>query len=223
MANLISNDPELGPYFAKCLAEGGINIEGLTIKDGVFYVGLRAPNRFDSSPIIEIAVRELFGNSSSLSALFDRKKEELDYRVHWVDLGKSNLGIREISTINNGFALLVGASRDQTTPYQLHFWDGQSEQSQLWVADFDKAQNINQDKSMSSFFSTSSGKAEGMLVLQESEQSLDILLLFDGVYKGEPQVFRIEKNKKSSEQHGHQAFSWIAHMYIYLRGFLASL
>jgi hypothetical protein len=175
LVDIFQNDPILGKYFDKPLQHKGINIEGLAIRNGTLYVGLRNPNLDGFAFVIEVKAADLFAG-----------KGRPKYTLHKLALGKG-LGIREIVAAKACFLIIAGNAGsspseefpesedyDGDTGFALFAWSGSGTQ----VHRIDSIPRIR-------------GKAEAMTILDESPDEATVLVLFDGVVGGGPTVYRI--------------------------------
>jgi hypothetical protein len=171
LAGFLEQNDVLRPYTRRPLQQRGINFEGLAAKDGRLYLGARAPSLEGSTFVIELAG---FGTAGE--------------KLHRVALGPG-LGIRELTALSQGFLIIAGnsgAEPNEQFPraldyredlgFSLYFWPG-PEASPKKISDLPPLP----------------GKAEGLLVLGESEQEIDMLILFDGPKDGQPTRFRVVK------------------------------
>jgi hypothetical protein len=172
----LEKTPELAGYVKKPLQQNGLNIEGLTVSNGHLFFGLRAPNKDGRALIIEAAPDDLFhGKPGKL-------------KVHELAI-EPNRGIREIAAIKGGFIIVTGnASAEASkkipntlasgpdTRFEILFWDGAK----------DTASRIAE-------LPGNDGKAEGLLVLADTESHVDLLVIFDGLPGGEPLNLRLHR------------------------------
>lgn len=183
LKHVLKNDPVLGKYYGKVLQQRGINIEGMAARDGKLFIGLRAPNINGNAHIIEIDPDELF-----------KTKIDKIYKLHAIPLGKAS-GIREMVAIKSGFLIADGNSGseagnsenpdtinnikdyNQDRGYYLYFWDGKKVVEK--IAEILRAK----DKY----------KVEAMTVLGETDQTVQLLILYDGPKGGKPTVCQIRK------------------------------
>lgn len=191
LQRLLRNDSVLGPYYGKVLQQRGVNIEGLTAKDGRLFIGFRSPNLGGKAYVLEIWPEELFGGGGKPS-----------YKLHTVATRKG-LGIRELVAIQsgkdyNGFLIITGNAGcepgDSDDPdtvtdvkdwklgrgFFLFYWDGR-ERAEL-IGEIPKA--------------SKDYKAEAMTVISDTKEAINVLILFDGPAGGEPTVYRIYKKKR---------------------------
>jgi hypothetical protein len=175
LVDILQNDPVLGKHFDKPLQQKGVNIEGLAIRGGVLYVGLRNPNLDGFAFVIEVKAADLFAG-----------KGRPRYTLHKLALGKG-LGIREIVAAKSCFLIIAGnagsePSReypkaedyDGDTGFSLVAWDGRGTETHRIGP-----------------ISDAPAKAEAMTILEESPDQVTVLVLFDGVSGGRPTVYRI--------------------------------
>ncbi|MBL6989854.1 MAG: DUF3616 domain-containing protein [Bacteriovoracaceae bacterium] len=201
LANLLARDVELGRYFEQCLQENGINIEGLTVNRGAFYVGFRAPNIKNRVPVLEVAVGEIF-RSEVKGALPGGLQINDAHRVHWIDLGAGNLGIRGLVALKRGFVLMVGSSKpkDKAT-FQLRYWDGIHSNTTLMVEDL-KKHMANKDLQEAEL-----AQPEGIALISETDETIDLMIVCDGIQRGGVRVIRVNKSKSEEESTLSGAFS----------------
>ncbi len=187
--HVLAADSALRRYYGVVLQQRGINIEGLAAKDGMLYVGFRSPSLNGNAHVIEIAPDELF-----------KKDREKAYTMHTVPLG-NGIGIREMVAIDSGFLIVSGNagsepgdSRDPDTkanvkdfepnrPFSLVFWNGD-----------DGIQKIGEIPTEST-----GHNVEAMLVLSDTDESIELLMLCDGPAGGNPTVYQIHKVRQERE------------------------
>ncbi len=175
LSDILKTDAVLGPYFQKPLQHNGVNIEGLAAKHGQLFFGFRSPNLGGKAYVMEIAADEIFA---------DWKARH--YKLYSLSLGEG-YGIREIVAARSCFLIIAGNSGSEPSDkfpksenyredrgYLIYSWDGKGS----------KVHRIGP-------IENPPGKAEAMTVLSESEQQIEVLILFDGADKGRPSVYRI--------------------------------
>jgi len=185
MMHILAADSALRRYYGVVLQQHGVNIEGLAAKDGMLYVGFRNPSLNGNAHVIEIAPDELF-----------KKDREKAYMMHTVPLG-DGIGIREMVAIDSGFLIIAGNAGsepgdseapdtetnvkdfDPDRPFSLVFWNGD-----------DGIQKIGEIPTEST-----KHNVEAMLVLSETAESIELLMLCDGPAGGSPTVYQIHKSQ----------------------------
>jgi len=145
---LLAADAVLAPSSAIPGKENGLNIEGLAIDGDALRVGLRGP-----------ILRE--GHIAVLRLKFD---EPDAYRTDYVQL--DGRGIRGMTTVANGFLLLVGPA-----PYELMHWDGK---------------DMGRLTSIGRVPTAKGARAEGVELLAETETTYEVVIVFDGPENGAP-------------------------------------
>ncbi|HWB06351.1 MAG TPA: DUF3616 domain-containing protein [Verrucomicrobiales bacterium] len=173
----VRSNSVLGKYAGQPLQTNGFNIEGLTMKGGKLWFGVRGPNENGDAFVIETDPQSLFSGNPEAA-------------LHRLKVGATQ-GIREIAALNNGFLILTGnacaeASKeipkslapphDQT--FRFFFWNPAGNPSLTFVGDLPSP----------------SAKAEGMLVLEDAAGHIDVLVIFDGASGGGPKVYRLSKS-----------------------------
>lgn len=175
LAPLLRADPVLGRHFRQPLQQKGLNIEGLAVRDGHLFVGLRNPNLGGDVFVLEIGADAVFSR-------FVRP----EYRLHRLRLGLG-LGIRDIVAARSSFLLIAGNAGsepsdkyprsedyDEHRGYSMFVWDGRG-------PDAHRIGVIPQTR----------GKAEAMTILEQTSDHVRVLILFDGPKDGRPSVYEI--------------------------------
>jgi len=86
--------------------ENGVDIEGIAAKGDFLYLGFRGPAfRENWVPVMKLEF-----------------EDPEDYELLYVDLG--GRGIRDITSVSDGFLLIAGPIGDGSASYQLYHWDG---------------------------------------------------------------------------------------------------
>src|SRR4051794_28967540 len=167
LREMIRAAPYVGPFFQKPLADGGVNIEGVAVKDGRMFLGFRAPSIDGNGFIMDVAVDSVFGDAAA------------DAKVHTLPLG-TDTGIRDLARVSGGLLGLVGSTRDEPIPASLFFWDETTDTAK-------KLSGLDLSDVPPSV------KAETLLVLDEQPDHYRILIMFDGIANGGPREFRIPR------------------------------
>jgi hypothetical protein len=155
-------------FFNRPLAEGGVNIEGIAVKNDRMYFGLRGPSLDGSAFVLSVDAEAVF-----------TKEGDLKSKVTPLALGL-NTGIRDLAAINDGILILAGPTRDETVPYAVWFWDGVGTTAKpLGTLDLGKV-----DKG---------AKAEILLPLEGDSSNIRVLVMFDGLENGGAMSFKIPR------------------------------
>jgi hypothetical protein len=175
LLDLIRDNATLSPHWEQSLQQDGINIEGLAWKAGQLYFGFRSPNLKEHALVLQVPTQ----------GLFEKGKDE--HTLHRVPLGRG-LGIRELVAIREGFLLVAGNAGDSPTaeqpkspnylkgrPYGIYFWDPITNIVQR-LATFARP-----------------GRPEAMVVLTDTKNTTEVLVLFDGVRGGAPTAYTLTK------------------------------
>ena len=170
LKKILKQDPILQEYLKIPNDKNGIDIEGIAVKNQYLYFGFRTPILKDIySPVIVAKFKDL-----------DRKDK---YELHHVNLGGN--GIRDMVATNDGFLILADATAEDASHYQVYFWDGRDE----WNIELDPPAT----RLLTQIPAAKKTRAEGITILQETEASYSVLVIYDGVAKGNPSVFEISK------------------------------
>jgi len=175
LSGILRGDSVLGEHFQMPLQQNGVNIEGLAVRDGRLFVGLRGPNLGGVAFVMEVPVEEVFAG-----------RPRPVYALHKLRIGEG-LGIREIVAARTGFLIIAGnagaepsekftesENYEKDREFSLVFWDG-------------KGSEVRRIGSIPD----PPGKAEAMTILEESASEITVLILFDGPKGGRPSVYRI--------------------------------
>ncbi|HZS65241.1 MAG TPA: DUF3616 domain-containing protein [Xanthobacteraceae bacterium] len=148
----------VGAFAEKPLNAGGINIEGIAVAGGRLYAGLRAPNLENRGFVLSAALDGVFGN------------KPLAAKVHALALGPHR-GIRDLARVDGGILVLAGPSVEENVPVSVFFWNPDSGALKK-LGDLDRL--------------PPGAKAETLLVLAQTPQLFDVLVMFDGIKDGGP-------------------------------------
>lgn len=159
LSKRLRKDDLLGPFTAIPSKENGVDIEGLGIRGNKLYLGFRGPVfRHNLVPVWVLD--------------FDRPK-----RYETVLVKLMGQGIRDMVALDQGFLLLTGAVNDAPMPFRLWWWDGED---QLPGEDVEILPSI----CLGEITAPQGAKAEGITVLSQTEESVDLLVVYDGVVQG---------------------------------------
>lgn len=150
--------------------KNGIDIEGLAAKDNLLYFGFRTPVLEQNYlPVVVVDFAQL--NSPN------------QYELRYVNLGGN--GIRDIVTVGKGFLILTDATGKNKNHFRLYFWDGSN--------DLSKPNAKSGIKFLSKIDAAKDTRAEGLMVMNEEDSSYQILVVYDGVAKGNPTILKVKK------------------------------
>jgi Protein of unknown function (DUF3616) len=160
-------EPALKPFIDKRLDENGLTIEGVAVREGRLYAGLRAPSLDDNRAAVI---------SVDLGALFDGHAS--DSRLHLLQLGPGR-GVRDLAIDGRDILVLAGPSAEEAGEYSVYRWDS-GEQTKLLgtLASLPGEGGIPL-------------KPEVILPLDSDDTGLRVLVLFDGAKEGGPRAVRI--------------------------------
>jgi hypothetical protein len=167
----IESDLILRPFLEIPGKEGGIDLEALMARDAKLWAGFRGPVLRDGyAPVLVFD----FANPA---------RGELRF----VQLG--GLGIRDMASTRDGILLLAGPIGNARARIEIYLWDGQD---QIPGSDV----NITPVKKLGELappHEAHQANAEGLLVLEETDDAWEILVVFDGAKKGMPTRYRVAK------------------------------
>ncbi len=172
LRGIIKKDEVLKTFSDIPSKENGIDIEGIAAKDGWLYVGFRGP-----------VFRENYVPVMKLN--FDDPKGT--YELLYVNLG--GRGIRDITSVSDGFLIVAGPVGDGPASYQLYHWDGKDS-----ISGKDRSvEDLGKLSVLAELWRPQNAKAEGIVVLQEQKAAYDIIIVYDGVQKEAVQRFHVPK------------------------------
>ena len=155
-------------FFDEPLADGGINIEGIAVRDGRMHLGLRGPSVDARAFVLSVDAEAVFTKGSDLNS-----------KVTPLKLGE-NVGIRDLAAVSDGILILAGPTRDEAVDYSVWFWDSVSLTAKpLATLDLSTV--------------AKGAKAEILLPLEEGRSEIRALIMFDGVENGGARSFRIPR------------------------------
>ena len=160
----VQGNSVLGASAGQSLQANGFNIEGLAHKGGKLWFGVRAPNLNGDAFVIEATPGSLFGGSPQAS-------------LHRMKVGPG-LGIREIAALKDGFLIVTGAAASDV---------GRDESFALWFW------NPGGGARFIGEIPDPAGKAEGLYILDDAADHVDVLVIFDGVAGGAPKAYRVAR------------------------------
>jgi hypothetical protein len=173
---LLVAHPVLGLFVNAPGKENGVDFEGLAVAGDRVYLGLRGPVlRGNYVPVLSMAFDDV--------ALCSDRFDALPEKCHLLYVNLAGRGIRSLHSVANGFLILAGPVNDGDFSYQLYFWDG---------ADCvpDKGVSGCQLQQLGEVPRGPRTGAEGLAVLDDSDYSWRILVVYDGVDGGAPALFR---------------------------------
>lgn len=152
--------------------ENGIDLEGLAFHQGQLFIGCRGPILRDGwVPIIV--------------GQFETLHEKAD--VRYVQLG--GLGIREMVKVRDGFLLIAGPLGAGPGGFHVYFWDGMD----CLPGQRRDAVKPGRCIKLGSFPEPLDGNPEGMVLLHETDDVYELLVVFDGAMNGGPRRYRLSK------------------------------
>lgn len=169
LRDLLKDDPILGPFCEIPSKENGVDIEGIAFSEDRLFVGFRGPVlRQNHVPVMVLR--------------FDSPDE---YELRFVHL--EGRGIRDITQVKDGFLLIAGPVGDGDADYRLYFWDGKDGIPGSGHA----ASSL---KVLGVIPCPPKAKAEGVTLLEETDQNYRVLVVYDGPENGNPTVFEVTKS-----------------------------
>lgn len=168
---------EFGRFVGQPLQQNGFNIEGLAYAQDRLWFGVRGPNVKGTGYVIETDAQALFSGG------------EIECVVHALPLGEAR-GVRDLAGCRDGFLLVTGNASAEATKkfpvsevrspdarFELVLWRPGATPALTWLGELPSAP----------------GKAEALMVLEETAEHIDLLCLFDGVAEGGPAAYRLWK------------------------------
>jgi hypothetical protein len=171
LSEALAAAPMIRPYFTRDLmSANGVNVEGLAVIGGKLFAGLRAPTLNGKAFIVAIDTDKLFDEKASI--------DEGDVKTISVSLG-SGRGIRDLARLNDGQLLILsGPAQDAPVPFEIHVLDIKAETSTLAAT-------------LAELPGAAGAKAEAISVLTQRGNTVDVLVMFDGLESGGPREYTI--------------------------------
>jgi len=159
-------DPVLNGFLEIASKENGIDIEGLAVKDGQMYFGFRGPVLRDGWVPVLVTTWE--------------NAETIDVRYVQLD----GRGIRDIAAVETGFLILAGPVGDGDTSYRVYYWSGADQLTGGLAA---------KPQRMAELSDLGEGKPEGLAVLSAQGRKYRVLIVFDGLPRGEATAWALSR------------------------------
>ena len=160
LREIINKDDVLKTFSGIPGKENGINIEGISAKNGWLYIGFRGPVfRGNFVPVMKLK----FENAEKI------------YDLLFVKLGGH--GIRDMVSVSDGFLILSGPVGDGRSSYQLYHWDGRD----IIPGKDRKVEDISKVHLLGEITPPEGGKAEGVAVIAEEKSLYQLIITYDGV------------------------------------------
>jgi hypothetical protein len=177
LRDIIEDDEVLKTFSKLPSKENGVDIEGIGAMGDSLYLGFRGPVlRGNWVPVMKLE--------------FDDQKE---YELLYVDLG--GRGIRDITSVGDGFLLIAGPVGDGPTSYQLYHWDGKDmiPGEDRDPKDVGKLILLGEIEPPMSVDPPARAKAEGIVSLKQQGTEYDLIVVYDSGANGAAQRFRVPK------------------------------
>jgi hypothetical protein len=161
----------INDFFNKPLAKGGVNVEGIAVKNGRMHLGLRGPSIEEHAFILSVDADAVF-----------TKNQSLDASVRRLKLG-TNAGIRDLASVRDGLLVLAGPLNEQkeVKPALFH-----------WNEKSGALKRLGELKRPASL--QGGAKAEIVLVLHDKpHEPLRVLVMFDGPENGAPTEYLVPR------------------------------
>jgi uncharacterized protein DUF3616 len=158
----------LKTYVDRPPADNGLSIEGIAVRGGRLYAGLRTPSLDKGSPVISVSLGAMFGRDSP------------DPQLHMLQLGAGR-GVRDLASDKDGFLVLAGPGSRKAGGFAIYRWDGEAALTLV--------------KDLPQFHDKDGVEIppEALLPLDRTAKGSRVLLLFDGPKDGAPHVVELGK------------------------------
>ena len=166
---LLEADPILKAFIGLPSKENGIDLEGLAIDDkGRLFIGFRGP--------------VLRGNIGTVLRIETKKKRFEIKKSKWLYFDANGRGVRGLTETPDGFLVLTGAVGDQPMSYQVARWNGKNA-----LAGSD-AKGV--EFTYLCDLPNSNGKPEGIQFLKQTQQTIEFVIVEDGLTNGQPASYQ---------------------------------
>mgnify|MGYP001406410867 CR=1 FL=1 len=179
------------------LDNDGLTIEGMAVRDGRLYAGLRAPVVDGKAAIVSIPLNQLFGNPKAGEPDCGAASSKAgSVELVWVKLCTNRVGsrsgIRDLVSFDSGFLILAGPTLDPPDGTPIKHGDYAVFYSDLKAAPRKLADLAPYPGSRDKHGKERPSKPEALLPLEKKDDRLRGLLLFDGPEEGMPTPVEID-------------------------------
>ncbi len=115
LADVLADDPHLGPFTAIPGKDNGLDIEGVALLGERVFLGLRGPVLRGWGVVLELDVQDSGRGRLRLRS----------FRKHFLDMG--GLGVRDLCPYGDGLLILAGPSMSLDGPATLMLWSGEGQ------------------------------------------------------------------------------------------------
>ena len=147
----------------------------------------------------------------SLYCAFKFDDPDNEESLLYVNLG--GRGIRSLARVDDGFLIIAGPVGDAPVSYQIYFWDGEDlivgkdrleggratflKELLVPIKETGKGEveevSIDKAEARASAKKVDVGKAEGLVVLEETNEQYDVIVVFDGIAGPQARRYQIAK------------------------------
>lgn len=164
-------DPVLAPFAPLPGKENGIDIEGVAMRDGELYVGLRGP--------------VLRGNWVPVVRCRFAKRIEAGELLY---LNLEGRGVRDLCRVGDEFLVLAGPAGEEPLTFQIYLWDG----ADTLPGKRPGGARPGRLKLLGDLPRPEHGRPEGMTVTRLTPRGCEVLVLFDGRPLGGPTRYNLD-------------------------------
>lgn len=183
----LASDRHLKPFIESSIPskDNGLDIEGLAVKDGRLFLGLRGPVLRGWAIIIELELTEIESGVLGFKEIGDN---DAKYKKYFLDL--NGLGIRELCWQGDDLLILAGPTMAIEGEMQVYRWcdAGQSDENAIVEQDEDELFPL-----FDLPFTVGSDHAEGLALYSCWEQEDGLMIFYDSPdpsrLRGDNQIF----------------------------------
>jgi Protein of unknown function (DUF3616) len=160
---------KVSAFYDQPLSENGVNIEGIAVKDGRMYLGLRGPSDNGEAFILSVDSEAVFTPDKSLNASSSQ-----------LHLGPYT-GIRDLAAVSDGLLVLTGPVNEQAVAPTVRHWNPTTGA-------------LGPPKELNISGSPTGAKAETLLLLRDVDnEPWRALVMFDGPENGAPTEYLLPR------------------------------
>lgn len=181
LKTLLAQDDYLKRFIDIPSKENGIDIEGLAFRNGNLFLGCRGPIlRGNYVPVVVVDWTTV--NASEIQ----------NYEIRFVKLNGG--AIRDMTAVEGGFLIIGGPMGDAPGPYDLYFWDGTdmiygTDRPAPMPPAVVHLEEIVPPTGDDGLY----GKAEGITLLEEAATGYRVLIIYDSIKDGNPQIWHLHR------------------------------
>jgi hypothetical protein len=174
LATVLQQDPVIAPFFDRPLEKNGLTVEGVAVRGADLYAAMRGPVLDDGNAVIaRVPLATLFEGVPGGATIFRLMLDK--------DTQGDPRGIRDLTVFGDGFLLIAGPEQDPSKKHAIAPGD-------YAIYAWNEAEAV---KRLDLQAAGKKAKPEALLVLDQTADTAQALLMFDGPKEGQPTAVAI--------------------------------